>query len=169
MRYCLDKQHEIDYPGAIEKFFPSKPLQALQLRERVGCSETERKAWSRTGVLAPARPSRGTGLHTEYDDANLIAALVALEMKKLGATASRYVAAFAELHNWLRARSSLEWPQFRVLMTPEHAWLQAARDPIPCGAMGFTIDLEPLCVRLADETCPEGMQGLLKLPLGAVR
>lgn len=144
-------------------------MQALQLRQRVGCSETERKAWSRTGVLIASRPAQGTGLHTEYDDANLIAALIALEMKKLGVTASRYVAAFAELHHWLRANSSLEWPQFRVFLTPEQARFQPTADPVPRGAMGFTIDLESLCAQASDDLRPEGIQGLLKLPLGAVR
>ncbi len=134
-------------------------MQALQLRERVGCSETERKAWSRTGLLIAARPGRGAGLHAEYDDANLIAALIALEMKRLSVTASRYVVAFAGLHDWLRARSSLEWHQFRVLLTPEQARFQPARDPVPRGAMGFTIDLEPLCVRLSGETPSRAVRG----------
>jgi len=120
-------------------------------------------------VLIASRPSHGTGLHTEYDDANLIAALIALEMKKLGITTSRYVAAFAELHQWLRAHSSLEWAGFRVFMTPEQARLQPALDRLPRGAMGFTIDLEPLCARVSGDLHPAGMQGLLKLPLGAVR
>jgi hypothetical protein len=144
-------------------------LQALQLRERVGCSETERKAWSRTGVLIALRPSQGTGLHAEYDDANLIAALIAWEMKHLGITASRYAPAFAGLHHWLRDRSSLEWVHFRVLMTPEKAHFQPAVDPIPPGAMGFTIDLESLCARVSHDLRQEGIQRSLSLPLGAVR
>lgn len=169
MHHCLDFQRIFDYAPPKEKIFPSKPLQALQLRERVGCSETERKAWSRTGVLIASRPSQGTGLHAEYDDANLIAALIALEMKPLGITASRYGAAFSGLHQWLRSRSSLEWAQFRVVMTPEQVRFQAARDPIPRGAQGFTIDLAPLCAKISEAPPAEDKQRLLRLPLGAVR
>jgi hypothetical protein len=144
-------------------------MQALQLRDRVGCSETDRKAWDRAGVLVALRPAGGTGVHAQYDDANLIAALIALEMKHMGVTASRYAAAFAELHTWLRARSSLDWPRSRVFLTPTRARFQRAGDPTPSDLAGFTLDLGPLCARVSAEPRPQPAQASLKLPLGAIR
>jgi hypothetical protein len=144
-------------------------MQALQLRERVGCAEAERKAWERVGVLVAKRPAAGTGVHAQYDDANLIAALIALEMKKMGVTASRYAAAFCSLHTWLRARSSLDWPRYRVFMTPWQAEFLRSGDPTATALVGFSLDLGPLCARLFGDQRPGPLQRSLPLPLGAVR
>ncbi|AFL73522.1 hypothetical protein [Thiocystis violascens] len=144
-------------------------MQALQLRERAGCAEAERKAWERVGVLVAMRPAAGTGVHAQYDDANLVAALIAMEMKRMGVTASRYAAAFSALHTWLRARSSLDWPRYRVFMAPGRTEFQRSGEPTATALAGFSLDLKPLCARLFGDKRPEPLQRALPLPLGAVR
>jgi hypothetical protein len=153
----------------VDKNFSFKPMQALLLRERVGCTEADRKAWERTGVLVAVRPGSGAGVHAQYDDTNLVAALIALEMKRMGITTSRYALAFGELHAWLRARSSLDWPRYRVFMTPETAQFQRSGDPTAPTLAGFSIDLGTLCARLFAEARPEHPQLALSFALGSVQ
>jgi hypothetical protein len=144
-------------------------MQALLLRERVGCTEADRKAWERTGVLAALRPGSGTGVHAQYDDANLVAAMIALEIKRMGVPASRYAAAFGELHTWLRDRSSLDWPRYRVFMTPDQVQFQRTGEPVAPAVAGFSLDLGELCTRLFADRVMADPQLSLPFALGAVR
>jgi hypothetical protein len=144
-------------------------MQALMLRQRVGCSEADRKSWERAGVLIALRPGAGAGIHAQYDDANVLAAAIALGMKRMGVTASRYATAFSELHAWLRGHSSLDWPRYRVFLTPERAQFQRAVEPIAEELTGFTVDLGPLCVRLFGDERAFNPQMPLPFALGTVR
>lgn len=144
-------------------------MQALQLRERVGCTEPDRKAWERTGVLVALRAGAGAGVHAQYDDANLVAAMIAKEMKRMRVPASRYATAFGELHNWLRRRSSLDWPRYRVFLTPETAQFQRAGDPAVPTLAGFSLDLGQLCTRLFPDGVMADPQLSLPFALGSVR
>jgi len=153
----------------LDKFFPFKPMQALLLRERVGCTESDRKAWDRTGVLIALRAGSGTGVHAQYDDANLVAAMIALEMKRMGIPASRYTGAFGALHIWLRGRSSLDWPRFRIFMTPEQALFQRTGEPAAPTLAGFSLDLGELCIRLFPNDVMADSQLSLPFALGVVK
>jgi hypothetical protein len=153
----------------MDKYFSFKLMQALVLRERVGCTEPDRKAWERTGVLVALHAGSGAGVHAQYDDANLVAAMIALEMKRMGVPASRYASAFGVLHTWLRGRSSLDWSRYRVFMTPEQAQFQRTGEAAGPTLAGFSLDLGLLCTRLFPDGTLSNPQLELPLALGAVR
>lgn len=93
-------------------------MQAKTLLYRTGCSDPILKDWVKKKVILPIRPGQGPGIHAEYDEANAVALLVGLKMKHAAITVAKYAPAFAELHMWLRAHSSLEWTRQTVVMTP---------------------------------------------------
>lgn len=144
-------------------------MQALILRQWVGCTEADRKSWERKGVLVALKAASGAGIHAQYDDANVIVAAIALEMKRMGVTASRYPAAFSELHAWLRSRSSLDWPRYRIVMTPTQTQFQRTSEPLAEEIDGFTLALGPLCERLFTNESASDTQMPLPFSLGTVK
>jgi len=125
-------------------------MQAAVLRSRCGCTESDQKAWVRDGILVPISAGFGPGIHAEYDEANVLAAAIALRMKRAAVVVSRYAEAFAQLHAWLRARSALEWRRYQVVLTPEGIRFDSANSPLPTDIFGFRVGLEAVCATLQD-------------------
>jgi hypothetical protein len=96
-------------------------MQAKDLTAATGCPEATRKAWEKDGVIVPAMPSGGRGVPATYDDANLVAVAVALEMRALHVTVGHFGGAFADLHEWLRSIPPAEWRTRGLIMRPDHA------------------------------------------------
>jgi hypothetical protein len=116
-------------------------MQAVVLRSRCGCSESDQKAWVRDGVLIPVAAGAGPGIHAEYDEANVLAAAIASHMKRSHIVVRRYAKAFAQLQLWLRARSALEWPRFTILLSPDALSVTRTGDPLATDASGFMMNL----------------------------
>lgn len=133
-------------------------MQATILRSRCGCTESDQKVWVRDGVLVPISAGFGPGIHAEYDEANVVAAAIALRMKRASVVVSRYVQAFAQLHAWLRARSTLEWRRYQVILTPEGARFESATTPLSADISGFRISLEGVCAAIQDGEQPGQLQ-----------
>lgn len=144
-------------------------MQALNLRKLVGCSEAERKAWIREGVLVASRSGSGAGVHAEFDMANVIAAALALRMKHMGIKVAHYAPAFNLLHEELRNRSSIEWPRYRIFMTPDKVAFTELHEKIDNKLIGFTLSLEPLCQDLFANTTERIPQLNLSFGLGNVK
>lgn len=123
-------------------------MQLASLLERTGCPEPTLKEWLRRKLLVPAHAGKGPGVHAQYDEANLITAALALQMKQAHIVVSRYSRAFRELQLWLRTHSALEWPEYQVVLTPERADLiltRSFRGPI---RGGFVADLADVTKRV---------------------
>lgn len=120
-------------------------MQAKTLLERTGCPETVLKDWVRKRVILPARPGAGAGIHAEYDEANAIALLIGLEMKGGAITVAKYADAFSQLHSWLRAHSSLSWPQYVAVMSTGAAVMRQAEKSLKADRLTIALPLAPLC------------------------
>lgn len=120
-------------------------MQAKTLLERTGCPEPVLKDWVRKRVILPARPGGGAGVHAEYDEANAVALLIGLEMKQAAITVTRYAEAFAQLHSWLRAHSSLTWAQHVAVISPCATAFRRAQKPITTDQLAIVVTLAPIC------------------------
>lgn len=144
-------------------------MQAQTLLHRTGCSEPVLKDWVKKKVILPARPGRGPGIHAEYDETNAVAILVGLKMKHAGITVVKYASAFAELHNWLRAHSSLEWARQTVVMTPSAMVICSIAKVIRVDDMAVVTSLTPICSALSQNTENDQLYQLPLLGLEAVQ
>lgn len=143
-------------------FLSLRPLQAISLRTATGCLESDRKLWERSGVLIPAVSGCGAGVHAAYDEANVLAVAIAMQLKSLHVVVTKYQQAFRQLHHWLRNTSSVQWRQYRVVLTPDEAVFRRHREPLPSSATGYVIGLDSLVSTLFCET-----KGMTKdLPFG---
>nr|WP_185878936.1 hypothetical protein [Variovorax sp. MHTC-1] len=115
--------------------------------KRTDTSASALKEWVRRGVVIPVSSRRGPGNHAEYDDANVIAVMVAKVLQDLHSSVLRYAPAFAELHAGLRTRSTIEWRQLSVALTPHTVEFLSDRAPISRGCI--MIDLDKLSGLLA--------------------
>lgn len=120
-------------------------MQSKTLLERTGCSEPTFKDWLRRGVILPAQPGQGRGIHAKYDEANAAALVIGVRMKEVGIVVSNYVSAFVELQAWFRETSSFEWNRYAVAMTPESASVHLARRVINLADMALIVPLAPVC------------------------
>jgi len=120
-------------------------MQLQELLARTGCPQPTLKDWLRQGLIQPAQAGRGRGVHARYDEVNVLTIMLALEMKNAHIVVSRYVEAFATLDNLLRQRSSLEWPRYRVFLTPDHAVLIPRQQAASYHGPGFSDDLARYC------------------------
>jgi len=123
-------------------------MQAGDLRRITGCSDPELKQWVREGVIVPLRPGRGSGVHADYDAANLVAVVLAKAMKEARIVVIGYASALAELQVSLRAQSSLKWGGLQYLMTPDRCQVLrrgALQDQPPCAVV---MDVSALFSRL---------------------
>jgi len=125
-------------------------MQAAVLRSRCGCSESDQKAWVREGVLVPVSAGCGPGIHAEYDEANVLAATIALRMKRSHIVVSKYTEAFGQLHRWLRERSPLEWPRYGVFLMPTALSLHRISTPLPQDVDGYFVSLEAVYATVQD-------------------
>jgi len=139
-------------------------MQAHQLRTLTGCSESDRKAWLRTGVLVPLKSGSGAGMHADFDSANVVATALAVRMKQREIKVTRYADAFAQLHRALREQSSLKWTRYRVLLKPDKMRLIDVGQAVPLDEDGYSMALEPLCRLLF--VPQEEVEMQLNLPLG---
>lgn len=97
-------------------------MQFAELLERTGARESTIKEWLRRGVLLAAQDARrGAGTYRSFDDANLIAAAVAMHLTALHVPVTRYAEAFQSFHLQLRNFSSIEWRNFVVAFKPNEA------------------------------------------------
>jgi hypothetical protein len=117
-------------------------MQAAVLRSRCGCTPSDQKAWVRDAVLLPLSAGAGPGIHADYDEANVVAAAIALRMKHACVVVSRYAAAFAQLHAWLRARSALEWHGYLAVLDPTRVHIVPVGHPLPTEMQGFVVGLQ---------------------------
>ncbi|MEZ5581758.1 MAG: hypothetical protein R3F37_02330 [Candidatus Competibacteraceae bacterium] len=75
------------------------------------------------GVLLPIFSGDGPGVHADYDEANVLAAAVALLMKRACIITGKYSQAFQQLHVWLRGCSAIEWYRYGAVFTPDQVHL----------------------------------------------
>ena len=116
--------------------------------ERLAVNPKRVREWIREGIVQPLAPPSGRGRHNEYDDVSLIVAAVADVLDGLHTTVSHYRPAFSQLHDMLRERSSLEWNQYRLDLTPTSAKLLDADDDLSTRNASIRVDLSQLCTRL---------------------
>jgi DNA-binding transcriptional MerR regulator len=138
-------------------------MQLAEVVARTGCSEAALREWVREGVIVPFHSIPGSGNHSVYDGANVIAVAVVRELKALGIVPKRVREQFQRLHVLLRSRSSLEWRGARVIMTRENVVfegdLPADADP---AAITLVLDLD----RMARSLVPLDSDPQLSLPFG---
>lgn len=120
-------------------------MQLKELLARTGCPQPTLKDWLRQGLIRPARAGGGSGVHARYDEVNVLTILLALEMKNAHVVVSRYARAFVALDALLRQHSSLEWPRYRVFLTPDHAVLLPRSQAAAYSGPGFCDDLARHC------------------------
>jgi DNA-binding transcriptional MerR regulator len=122
-------------------------MKAADLCKLVGCSPSALKQWVKEGVVLANADRKGSGNHLVYDDANVIAAAIALRLRDLGMTVSRSQVAFHQLHVELRARSSIEWLSLWIEIGPKYAKLIDARSVSQISGISawVVIDLAQLC------------------------
>ena len=123
-------------------------MQFDELAKRVAVSKERIREWIRQDIVRPSSPSQGSGNHSIYDDASLVAIAVAQELSELAVVVGKYKAAFAGLHTLLRAKSSLEWPQLLLRLTPSKAELFDKAEVEFSEETVIQIDLERVCVGL---------------------
>ena len=124
-------------------------MQLAEVVARTGCSEVALKEWVRDGVIIPLRVSRGSGNHSTYDDANLLAVGVVRELRAFGIVPKRVRAQFERLHVLLRSRSSLEWRGARVIMTSENIVFEGDVSAIGApAAITLVLDLDRMAKSL---------------------
>ncbi len=139
-------------------------MQASVVRARTGCRAEALKEWTREGVIVPVSQTPGSGNHAVYDDANLIAVALAMQLKDLGVVLSRLADSFKILQSTLRSRSSLEWRGARVVMSRNAVLFVdgIALSEIPTVALVFDLD------RLATTLVPLDSDPQLSLKFGVV-
>jgi len=122
-------------------------MKASNLCKLVGCSPTALKQWVKEGVVLAKAERRGAGNHLVYDDANVIAAAIALRLRELGVTVSKCREAFRQLHAELRARSSIEWLSLWIELGPNSTKLIDARSVGTRSGISawVVVDLAQLC------------------------
>jgi DNA-binding transcriptional MerR regulator len=131
-------------------------MQASVLCARTGCTNAALKEWRRDGIVIPKDAKGGKGNHAAYDDANLVAAIVALKLKQFGVKLKGLQARFEELHELLRSRSTLEWRGHRILLTSSEVQLVSVTQGMPMEPVVIAIDLDALSVKLVPlETDPQ--------------
>lgn len=97
-------------------------MQAAELKRRSGSGDLLRE-WVRTGVVIPLTPGVGKGQRADYDEASLLAAVIARLLSEMHVVVSHYVPAFEDLHRHLRTLTRAEWLNVALLMTPTTARL----------------------------------------------
>jgi len=117
--------------------------------ERIAVSDKQIREWVRARVVLPAKGTGGKGHPYEYDDANLLAGAVAARLLELHVVLKHYDGAFAELHEKLRARSSLEWSRLGLEITAKSADLLEPGEGFGAATVSIRLDLSPLCTNLA--------------------
>jgi hypothetical protein len=140
-------------------------MQAAILRVRAGCSESDQKEWVRKGVLIPAVPGSGPGVHAVFDEANVLTAAIAMHMKQAHITVAKYAGAFSQLQVWLRERSALEWSRYLAILTPEAATLVRLGEDLPGESIGFLVDIGAV-YRTIPGADTAALAGQMPLPFG---
>ena len=116
-------------------------MQAAQLRARTGCSETDQKDWTRKSILLPVVPGNGPGRHARYDEANILAAAIAVRMKQAHLVVTRYGDAFRKLHDWLRNRPPTQWQGQWAIFEESTIVFSSMNKPLPSFQAAFIVDL----------------------------
>lgn len=106
------------------------------------------REWIREGIVQPVAPPSGRGRHNEYDDVSLLVAAVAGVLDELHVTVAHYRPALSKFHDLLRAKSSLEWGQYQLDLTPASAKLLDADADLVTPNASIRVDLSRLCTRL---------------------
>jgi hypothetical protein len=130
-------------------------MRASVVLTRTGCGLAAFKMWVRAGVIIPVAQTSGRGLFSEYDDANLIAVALAMELTKLGMVPTRLARSFSLLQSTLRSRSSTEWKGARIVLTSERLSFEDAANSSEIHAVAVVVDLDRLAARIAPLNSPD--------------
>lgn len=123
-------------------------VQAKTLLDKTGCTQPVLKDWLRKGVILPARPGNGPGVHADYDEANAVALLLGLGMKAAAITVAHYAPAFQGFQIWLRANAPDEWRRCTVVMKPETATVCRTVASASLEELAIVASLASICARL---------------------
>lgn len=90
-------------------------------------------------------------------------------MKQAGMIVGNYAPALATLQTWLRKASSLEWPNYVVLMTPQGASLHPVNKVPALADIAVVVPLAPVCRVLSESVEDPDFYQYSLLGLQAVR